>query len=260
MARTGTPAHRLSILVIAAGLALGACGDDSEDSSSTTPEAPSADDLDGHTFVSTGITGQTLVEGTQVTLDFDGGNMATVAGCNTHTGGFAVEDGALVVDQLASTRMMCDEESMAQDEWLVTMLSASPAVTLADGTLILSSPEITITLVDRETLDGENALVGAWAIASLGDEAAPEGANLAFAADMLAVATGCNRGSGGYTVDGDGVAIGPLAVTLMACEEPLATWETTLLTFLESSLTFTVDGDTLTLSDGTTELTAEHIP
>ncbi len=61
---------------------------------------------------------------------------------------------------------------------------------------------------------------------------------------------GCNSFSGGYEVDGDSLTIGPLAGTMMACEEPKMTVESTYLAALEAADAWAIDGDELVLSSG----------
>ncbi len=63
---------------------------------------------------------------------------------------------------------------------------------------------------------------------------------------------GCNNYSGSYSIDGDSITIGPLASTLMSCgdQEGVVEQETAYLGLLQSAETFSVDGDTMTLSKG----------
>ena len=60
----------------------------------------------------------------------------------------------------------------------------------------------------------------------------------------------CNSFSGGYEVDGDSLTIGPLAGTMMACEEPKMTVESTYLAALEAADEWAIDGGELVLSSG----------
>jgi heat shock protein HslJ len=60
---------------------------------------------------------------------------------------------------------------------------------------------------------------------------------------------GCNNFTGGYTLDGDSITIGPLASTLAFCDG-IMDQEQLYLTLLQSSTTYEVDGDKLTLSSG----------
>ncbi len=50
--------------------------------------------------------------------------------------------------------------------------------------------------------------------------------------------SGCNRFTGGYTIKGDRIKIGPLASTLKACPEPIMGAEMAFLTTLQSAKTF----------------------
>jgi putative lipoprotein len=63
-------------------------------------------------------------------------------------------------------------------------------------------------------------------------------------------AGGCNNYTGPYEVDGDSLSIGPIAGTMMACEEPKMTVETTYLQALEAADAWSIDGGELVLSSG----------
>ena len=86
--------HPLPLLVGAlAVLALGACGGGDDDAA----EAPTADDLDGNSFVATEITPQGIVEGSEVVFTFEDGSVVITAGCNTQRGGYTIADGVLTL-------------------------------------------------------------------------------------------------------------------------------------------------------------------
>lgn len=143
--RWRSPAVLLAALLLLAA----ACGDD-DDGESTTPAAadgaaaPTADDLDGRSFEATEATGHELVEGSTVRVSFEGDNVSAIAGCNTMTGAYSIEDGRLVVGELAQTMMACDDALTAQDEWLSTLLTGSPTIELDGDALVLSGDEGTI--------------------------------------------------------------------------------------------------------------------
>jgi len=77
---------------------------------------------------------------------------------------------------------------------------------------------------------------------------------LSFTDDTLGVNGGCNSMSGAYAVTGDRLTTGQMAMTEMACEEPLMTQDQWLAAFL-ADVTISLDGNTLVLSDGTTTMT-----
>lgn len=252
--------RRLAMATIACAVVLMSCGDDST-SSSDAGTAPSAADLDGRTFLSTKVEGQTLVEGTQVTLTFTADSVSAVAGCNTMNGGYTIEDGNLKVATMIQTLMACDPETTTQDAWVSALLASSPAITLADDELVVKGADTTLTLGDRTTVANENALDGrTWDLVSLDAATAPEGSYLSVADGQLYVATGCNRGFGSVTVTEGAVEIGPVALTRMACEPALNAWEQALTTFLTGSLEYVVTGTDVTLTNGTQTLTLTESP
>lgn len=73
--------------------------------------------------------------------------------------------------------------------------------------------------------------------------------SLVFGQDGNAGGTmGCNQFSGTYETNADQISFGPLASTLMACEEPLMNQETAVLAILSDAATYKVSGDRLTIT------------
>ena len=105
----------------------------------------SSDMLDGRTFESTDVSGETLVDGTNVTVSFDGDGISANAGCNTMNGTYEVADGVLTVGPLAQTQMACEDALQQQDVWVATLLEGEPTVTLVDDTLTIASDSTTVT-------------------------------------------------------------------------------------------------------------------
>lgn len=111
-----------------------ACGSDAA--------APTS--LPDGTYELVGISGRDLVEGSTIELLVEGDTINLGAGCNRMFGGYAIEDGNLVVDQLASTKMACEPDSMAQDEWLSAMITAGPQVDIAGDRLTITDDVVTL--------------------------------------------------------------------------------------------------------------------
>jgi putative lipoprotein len=59
---------------------------------------------------------------------------------------------------------------------------------------------------------------------------------------------GCNTFRGGYELDGESISIGPLAGTLMACEEPKMAAEGAYMPALEAADAWAIEGGELVLS------------
>jgi heat shock protein HslJ len=125
-----------------------------------TALSPMEAQLDGRTFTGTDVVGHDLVDGTAVTLTFEGRRLSTIAGCNTASGDYRVEDGVLRVgDVWESTLIGCSAELGAQDRWLGQFLSDGPTVELEGDRLTLASGGgVAMTLTSgRQVLRGEAA-------------------------------------------------------------------------------------------------------
>ncbi len=77
---------------------------------------------------------------------------------------------------------------------------------------------------------------------------------LAFAGGMLSASGGCNTMSGTYSIDGDRLATNQMSMTQMGCDDPRMAQDDWLAGFL-GNVTFTLAGDTLTLTSGAVTLT-----
>jgi len=77
----------------------------------------------------------------------------------------------------------------------------------------------------------------------------------------MSASAGCNRMAGGYTITGEVFNAPQLAMTMMACADPLvADQETWFAAFLASSPTWTFTGGTLTLTNGTDTVVLTSAP
>jgi heat shock protein HslJ len=78
---------------------------------------------------------------------------------------------------------------------------------------------------------------------------------LSFEDGSAAGHASCNQYFGPYEIDGSSISFGPLSSTQMFCGEPgVMDQEAAYLTALEAVDTWSIDGDTLTLSSGDTAL------
>lgn len=263
MTTTRWTAARGLVLAGVAALALGACGN----GATNDPGAGSSlawDDLSGRTFVTTDVTkGGTpyaLVKGSKVRLTFTDDGVSANAGCNTMSGKAHLDGDVLVLDgPLAMTEMGCDAPLMKQDTWLAAVLADSPDLTVDADALSVVTDSYGLSMIDEETVNPDQPLVGtAWTLTGMssgtGDDATtstvPEGvtATMRFEEDRVAGSDGCNRFTGGYTIDGDTITFTNVATTKMACIGPADEVERTVLSVFAEPMTFTIDGDQLTLA------------
>lgn len=248
------------VLAVAVALALGAtlaaCGDDTEETPTTEPVPVTAESLDGRTFVSTAVVGWfDLVEGTTIRLTFEGDQVSANAGCNTLSGPFRIDGATLVLRELVTTEIGCEEALMTQDSRIGDLLGGDPVLTLEGEVLALSTGSVSITFLDREVADPDRPLESTtWTLTGIisGDavSSVPSGvvATLSISDGTALVAAGCNTGSAPVTIGDGTLEFGPLALTKMACEQPAMEVEAAVASVLAGTAAFTIDADQLTIT------------
>jgi heat shock protein HslJ len=217
--------------------------------------------LVGRTFVATSVTEdgepRPPVEGTEIEVSFpEQGRIGASADCNSMGGTVEVQRRQLVVGALAMTRMSCGPERDEQDRWLAGFLEADPAFRLGADTLHLQVGGTAIELVERDApqpgvpLEGtewslEEIIVGGDAIYLLPPGT---GATITFRdGGVGAQVLNCNVGSGDAAVRGSEITIGRMGWTLRACEEEPAQVEAAVAGVLQGTITYSIQGNTLTL-------------
>lgn len=223
------------------------------------------DDLDGRTFLSTSVTPNDLVPGSQIRLWFDDGSLTAQAGCNSMGARVRVDGGRLVVTEpMFMTEMACDEPLMAQDEWLAAVLGSGPELTSDGDTLTLRAADGTvIELADRRVADPDRQLTGTtWRLDAIirgagGDgtvSSVPGGvtSTLLITDDgQVGVNTGCNSGAGRVEVSDEVLRFGQIGLTLMGCTgDPMRVERAVLDVVNGDDVAYTIEAGTLTLLRG----------
>lgn len=256
------------LLLLLAPLAVVGCGSGDEPSGATT-SAVAAADLDGRTFVSTSISGRELVAGTRLTIGFDAGTLAVAAGCNTLSGGYAIEDGTLRwTSEPVQTLIGCEPALQRQDEWLTELFADGLGASVSGADLRLTGGDVVLEL-------REGAAPGAgtlppiagttWTLESIsgrGDTVASvpagvEAPTLRIGEDGTAeLFAGCNRGSASAQLRDDGfVVFGPPTLTEMACDEAAMRVERVVKTVLRGRVALGFEGDRLSAAKDGRRLT-----
>lgn len=260
----------LKVLTVAvpAMLLLGACGNSATPEASAKPTA-SAGDLTGKTFVFSDVTVGTNQPpppngGDGISLTFTDNGISGTGGCNTMIGGADVANDKLnVKDGLATTEMACQPaKRMDQDTWFSDFLTSSPTLSVTGSTVTLTSDGTVLTLADQAAGQTAATLVGpTWKLDSIiNDDAVsnlPQGvaSTITFADDgTVAIDDGCNSLSGGYTVDNGVITFGNLSTTLKGCLGQEAQVADSVAEVLQDEVTYVIDGQRLTLTNGTNGL------
>lgn len=218
-------------------------------------DAP-ANALSGTGWVLGAVAGTPVVSGTNANLIFTDVDAGGFGGCNRFFGGYTT-DGAstLVFGPLASTKMACDDATNAFETSYLTALASVATYAITDTGLDLSDAAGTVVL--SFGAEAPASVEGPWIIGSYnngnnGVETVPEGisATVAFGPEgNVEGFGGCNSFFGGYSVDGDQIAIGPLMSTMMACDEATNTFEAQLLAALQNATVWSLNAGTLELRD-----------
>jgi heat shock protein HslJ/uncharacterized membrane protein len=83
-----------------------------------------------------------------------------------------------------------------------------------------------------------------WTVVAIEGRAVDGDADASIVFDLdgrIAGSTGCNRFTGSYTLTGEGLTVGPLAATRMACPPPRMAVESEFLAFMERVQRFDID-------------------
>ena len=247
-----------SILAIAALVA--ACG-----GGSATP-GPTAQTLDGRTFLSTKVDGPALVAGTVIRMTFKDGNVSVNAGCNTFGGQYRIDGDRLVVGPIITTEIGCQPNLAAQDQWIAGLIGGA-TIGLDGNTLTLALSGIRVVFLDRVVADPDLPLLGTrWVVDGLinGNAASsvPAGmiASFTFSDGNVDLETGCNSGSATVTVDGSSITLGTLSLTKKGCGQGLAALEQAVTTVARGTVTYAIVADQLTLMTGGIGLTLRAAP
>ncbi len=247
---------------------LAACGDDSDSSSdaSGAPQAQSAssdDALTGTSWLLSEVptsSGPTLDAAARraATLEFADGSVSGSTGCNDFSGTYTVDGDALTIELGPMTQKACTDTALqAQEAAIVERLPKVASYAATDDGLTLSDESSAALLIYAVN---DTALAGtSWAATGVnnGKDAVSSTAltdklTAVFGPDnILSGSGGCNTFTAEYTVAGsDGLQIGAIASTRMACADDVMQLESEYFAALGNTVSYKISGDSLTLRDG----------
>jgi heat shock protein HslJ len=232
-------AATLSILLVAGGTL------------AVTQSSTEIDTLQGGTWTLTELDGQPVRVDAGITATFGADEtLSGSGGCNRYSGSYLVEGSDIAVGALATTRMACEADVMDVEDEFLDLLQASTTWSVNGPTLILSTPDGADLVFGGEASADASFTGTAWTLDSISGELVDPslGVTAIFSEDFtVAGFAGCNQYSGGYSVDEDAIAIGPLAATRKACAPEVMDVEAAFLDGMEAAEVWTVAGDVLIL-------------
>lgn len=191
--------------------------------------------------------------GTRVDAKFADGKVSGFAGCNVYNAAVTISGATIKVGTAAVTMMACDADKTALEGAYLANLAKAATFTATSDTLTMFDSTGKSLLVYSAA--AANPLIGSWDVTGYnnGKQAVVSpvtGSTLTaiFTPDQVSGSAGCNTYTGGYTIDGTTLKIGPLASTMKACEDQAVNdQEQQFLAALQASTTFSQTGNILTL-------------
>jgi heat shock protein HslJ len=246
----------LGVLVAVLAACAEAGGAGGSPASSSDGTAGTGGTIEGPTWRLTSLTERGTATdvpgGVVVDATFVGGRVAGSGGCNVYNPTAVIAGATIKVGSVASTAIGCPPPaSEVEAAYLRNLANASTFTANGDALTIFDASGAAIL---GYAAAPANPLEGAWIVTGYnnGQEAVVSpvaGTTLTavFTDDAVSGDAGCNDYNGGYTLDGRKVAIGPLASTQKACDQPVMDQEAQFLTALQTPATVEVSGATVTL-------------
>ena len=193
---------------------------------SISPTTTSA--LDGTAWVLTSLNGDSLVKGTNITLDFAEGRLGGFAGCNGYGGGgnggryIATDDGVLTIPQIAVTVQLCPtpEGVMEQETAFISALRDAVAYRSMEDRLEIhdSAGETTLVFARNEesAMDPRDLVGTKWRLLSRNGNSPLEGSTITLAfhnAYRVGGHAGCRGYIATYEASGDDIKFPVLGMT-----------------------------------------------
>jgi len=191
--------------------------------------------------------------GTRVDAKFADGKVSGFSGCNIYNAPVTISGATIKVGNAATTMMACEPDKTSLEQaYLANLAKAATFTATADALTMFDSAGKSILVYSAAAA---NPLEGSWDVTGYnnGKQAvvspvADSKLTAIFTPDQVSGSAGCNTYSGGYTLNGTTLKIGPLASTMKACaDQAVNDQEQQFLAALQASTTYDQTGNILTL-------------
>ena len=209
-----------------------------------------------------------VLETAPISITFAPDGVGGTAGCNQFGGAsFQYDANTLTFSEIATTRIACAEDIMAQETVFLAALGTATSFEVGNGQLQIFYDGGVLTFVSATTPPETpevtdptlGGLAGTWNLVSYGDPNNPQAVigqtppTLTLAPDGASGNGGCNQfGTDTFAYDGNTITFGQIVSTLMACaDEAAMAQETVFLAALQAATTYTLaDGQLQIAYDG----------
>ncbi len=208
-----------------------------------------SDSLAGTQWTIVTIAGDSVGNDSRAALNFGpDGQLSGNTSCNAFSGSYSLTGEELTAGQMAVTMMACPEPLNELERRFLGILADTADISFNSEGLLVITGQNGESLIAKPTAETVELAGTNWTIRSIAGESVPEGARAAlnFSADgMLTGSAGCNSLSGGYGLSGDRLTASQLAVTMMACPEPLMSLERKMLEILDGEAAVSINANGL---------------
>jgi heat shock protein HslJ len=225
--------------------------------------------LTGVVWMLDNLNGKPPVTGTMISAEFTtDGKVSGTAGCNTYAGQYTASGSSIqFTAPMASTMMACDQPVMDQETAYFQALAAAKSFAVNGDKLTLKDSSGTV--VASYTAQSQDLSGSSW-LATGYNNGKQAVVSVATGTELTAVfgkdgnmsgTAGCNNYSGPYKVDGSKITIGPLAATMMFCDNPAGVMdqEAQYLAALQSASTYQIEGNQMTMRTADDAMAATFI-
>lgn len=183
-----------------------------------------------------------------VTARFEGGRVSGFSGCNRFFGSYTLKPDQLVIGRLAGSMMACDDKAMKVEGAVHRALSGTFRPVVSGDRLTLMSPGgeavMNFKAEPKPSLSGLRSNVtgfnnGRQAVVS---PMLDTTISMSFGDRVVRGFSGCNTFQATYTVDGNRIAVGPIATTRRTCGDAVMQQERQFLAALKSTTTWGFSG------------------
>lgn len=185
-------------------------------------------DLNGTEWVLNALNGEPLLEDTNITLEFNDGNLNGYSGCNWYGGPYTATAASFSVKEIGTTEQACNTPAgvMQQEGTLYKALGQINTHRVTDNRLELanSAGDVTLVFIQKPQLPMDPAdLVGTkWRLRAVSGDDLPADALVTLnfpAVGIFNGVLGCIDYSGEYTAEGDDIWFGEYGHDYARCRD-----------------------------------------
>jgi heat shock protein HslJ len=194
--------------------------------------------------------------GSQVTIEFKGGQVSGVSACNQYGGSYTADtDGTMKFGPFHSTAMACVPAVGALEHAYMEALGKVTHFSVK-GTLTLTGSGKPLTYENAPPTQSVQLVGTQWTLSSIVSgstvSSIPEGVEATLVLETGGTASGsggCNQFHGEYQTSGNSLTFGTLASTKKLCPDDVMAVEDPYLSALQDAATYTIVGNALTINN-----------